>query len=389
MHIRHLNQPILVAKSKGSKFRKNEFDTVSLIPELCHVTGLPDEMRKDFQKMKALAQITATNPNNRVDRLRQLCSRINDCRESLVPLENLGLKMPSEPVTLEGRILPKPSIRFNLNNEIRIEGDFYNKLRDNFYSSRVLEHWYVVVPEAQKYKMIEFVNVMRQCVYSTIRMSEPQIKVIGNNCTRRDLIKALESVKNHDPSLILVVVPDGATETYNLVKRMFCIERMIPTQVITSRVLYQQEGARKSIATKIAIQMNCKIGGIPWSFRVPLSDLLIIGYDVSHDMDNDETSWGALVGVLNQNQTEFCSVVHKIKKGTNISEKFGLDVIKIVKKYTEINGKAPTRILIYRNGVGDGEIQHIKEFEVNEVSKHIQEIQLTFVIKHSFIFGRK
>lgn len=42
----------------------------------------------------------------------------------------------------------------------------------------------------------------------------------------------------------------------------------VPTQVLISRNL-NKKGVM-SIATKVAIQMNCKIGGAPWSVQMPL-----------------------------------------------------------------------------------------------------------------------
>lgn len=38
-----------------------------------------------------------------------------------------------------------------------------------------------------------------------------------------------------------------------------------------------------SIATKVAIQLNCKIGGAPWAVPLPLAGLMVVGYDVCRD----------------------------------------------------------------------------------------------------------
>ena len=42
---------------------------ILLIPELCHMTGLTDEMRSDFRVMKDLAVHTRVGPSQRVDTL--------------------------------------------------------------------------------------------------------------------------------------------------------------------------------------------------------------------------------------------------------------------------------------------------------------------------------
>lgn len=42
----------------------------------------------------------------------------------------------------------------------------------------------------------------------------------------------------------------------------------VPTQVLVAKNL-NNKGVM-SIATKVAIQMNCKVGGAPWSVSMPL-----------------------------------------------------------------------------------------------------------------------
>ena len=38
-----------------------------------------------------------------------------------------------------------------------------------------------------------------------------------------------------------------------------------------------------SVATKIGIQINCKMGGEVWAVEVPLKRLMVVGFDVNHD----------------------------------------------------------------------------------------------------------
>ena len=55
-----VNQPLLINKDRKTG---NE---VALIPELCQLTGLTDQMRTDFRLMKDLAQIVHTNAEKKV-----------------------------------------------------------------------------------------------------------------------------------------------------------------------------------------------------------------------------------------------------------------------------------------------------------------------------------
>ena len=39
--------------------------TIALVPELCNLTGLTDQMKADFKVMKDVAQFTRVTPNQR------------------------------------------------------------------------------------------------------------------------------------------------------------------------------------------------------------------------------------------------------------------------------------------------------------------------------------
>ncbi|MEQ2178146.1 Piwi-like protein 1 [Goodea atripinnis] len=54
-----------------------------------------------------------------------------------------------------------------------------------------------------------------------------------------------------------------------------------------------------TVATKIALQMACKIGGELWSVEIPLKQLMVVGIDCYHDTSAGKRSIGALVASLN------------------------------------------------------------------------------------------
>ena len=58
-----------------------------------------------------------------------------------------------------------------------------------------------------------------------------------------------------------------------------------------------------SVATKVVIQMSCKIGGQPWAVEIPLKKTMVVGYDTYHDTVDKKKSVGALVATLNDSFT--------------------------------------------------------------------------------------
>ena len=47
-----------------------------------------------------------------------------------------------------------------------------------------------------------------------------------------------------------------------------------------------------SVAGKIGMQLNCKLGGDLWAVEVPLKGLMVVGYDTYHDSSKKGQSVG-------------------------------------------------------------------------------------------------
>lgn len=68
LEIKNLDAPLIEAtireKNKGSKESLQR--TIQLIPELCQMTGLTDEIKNNFHAMKAIATTTKPNGSTRI-----------------------------------------------------------------------------------------------------------------------------------------------------------------------------------------------------------------------------------------------------------------------------------------------------------------------------------
>lgn len=62
-----------------------------------------------------------------------------------------------------------------------------------------------------------------------------------------------------------------------------------------------------SVATKVAIQMACKIGAEPWAVNIPLKDTMVIGYDSFHDSAQKGMAVGAIVASINPTMSRYVS----------------------------------------------------------------------------------
>jgi len=79
--IRTADQPLLVSRPKKSDVHRGMPEIVSLIPELCVMTGLSDEMRSNFNLMRALGTHLHVGPTQRAQSVKAFMSRLRASAE--------------------------------------------------------------------------------------------------------------------------------------------------------------------------------------------------------------------------------------------------------------------------------------------------------------------
>ncbi|GLV46571.1 aubergine, partial [Carabus blaptoides fortunei] len=133
------------------------------------------------------------------------------------------------------------------------------------------------------------------------------------------------SIGKFNPNLILCVASNNKSDRYNAIKKKCCVDRGVPSQVILRKNIVSR--AVMSVATKVAIQINCKLGGAPWTVEIPISNLMVVGFDVSHDATDKSKSYGAMVSSLDRQVTRYFSIVSAHTNGEELSNDFSLNII--------------------------------------------------------------
>lgn len=160
---------------------------------------------------------------------------------------------------------------------------------------------------------------------------------------------------------------------YASIKKKGCLERAIPTQVITQKTAGNQRGLM-SIATKVAIQINSKLGYTPWMIELPLSGLMTVGYDLAKSTRDRSKSFGALVATMDMKvNATFYSTVAECSAHDVLANSLWPMLTKALRQYRKEQGKLPARIIFYRDGVSDGSLKQLYEHEVKEVVEKLEQ----------------
>lgn len=66
-----------------------------------------------------------------------------------------------------------------------------------------------------------------------------------------------------------MILPTNRKDRYDSIKKLCCVEHPVPSQCILARTLSKKQNLM-SVTTKVAMQLNCKLGGELWAVEVPV-----------------------------------------------------------------------------------------------------------------------
>ncbi|XP_046635666.1 piwi-like protein Siwi isoform X2 [Daphnia pulicaria] len=346
-------------------------DTVYLIPELCGMTGLTEEHRNNFKMMQAVGNITRVTPGRRVETLMKFRRRLAETPQIERELNNWGLQFANQLVPCPARTLKAPLLLTGTNTINTKDGDWGREMQKRKMCVSVkMAEWIVVYPTKLNSQVRSFVNMMKRVGEPQgFHLPEPHYVPLDMDRTS-DYINALrDNIPNRYYDIVMCVLRTNRTDTYSAIKKYTFCDRGIASQVITGRIIEGTEGRLMSVATKVMTQIACKLGAEPWTLVAHLQrPWMIVGYDTYHDARNRKAV-GAFVASINTSYTRYNSSVKIHPANEDISPSFKDHMLKSLKAYQTANGSYPEKIIVYRDGVGAGDIQTVLDIELEGIQE--------------------
>ncbi|XP_071371123.1 piwi-like protein 1 isoform X4 [Centroberyx affinis] len=361
-----------------------------LIPEFCYLTGLTDKMRADFNIMKDLSTHTRLTPEQREGRLNRFVMNIQTNTEAQAELDTWGLNFDRQLLNLSGRVLPGERI-FQGSRSYEYNpwaADWSKEMRGvPLISSPPLENWLMFYTRRNANEAQSLLQTLNK-VSGPLGLRVQRAVMVEYEDHQESLLRALQHNVGQRTQMVVVVLPSNRKDKYDSVKKYLCVDCPTPSQCVVSRTLSRPQ-ALMTVATKIALQMACKMGGELWSVEIPLKQLMIVGIDCYHDSAAGKRSIGALVASLNQGMTRWFSKCVLQSRGQEIMDGLKMALIGALKDYLKFNNCLPSRIIVYRDGVGDGMLQSVVSYEVPQIIESIKSMGHDYVPKLTVVVVKK
>ncbi|KAL1748422.1 Piwi domain-containing protein [Schizophyllum fasciatum] len=313
------------------------------------------------------------------------------------PLGAFGISVGREMTVVPGRILAPPKIRYARGEPEVDDRASWNLRNVRFARGATLQNWAVILlhdgsrdefqgrnDPALRPVVEGFANM---CATSGMAVTQknPPVYDIGlvpkdhNDPTRKSSIaairKGLMEQTRPKPAIMLVILANGDKHIYSGLKHLCDSYLGIGTVCVQSSKIRNQKGQLQYFAN-VALKMNAKLGGInhgldpastSWLKREPT---MLVGIDVTHPGPatvHGTPSVAAVVASVDDHYGQFpCSLAVQETKKEMVTALKDMMVERLT-LYKATNKKLPSRVLVYRDGVSEGQYAIVVAEEMPEI----------------------
>ncbi|CAD8192080.1 unnamed protein product [Paramecium octaurelia] len=373
IQIKDLQQPLLVFKDK-----RNQDKISYLVPELLTMTGLTDRQRCDQRCMQSVAKYTKLTPQQRDDEIYGFYQKL----KKQLSKQNIQL---SDDQKVCGFQLQAPLIYMG-NKEYQTDQSGFFMIKDPVFQGSHIQDWFMVYQSRGKNDDddIDFIvsELQKQGERIGIRIEKPYFVMLKDNNIQNWLQRLTAEIGDKPPQLIVTFVNERDKDRiYGHIKKYCFQDQGISHQNILSKFLKTKNPS--SVASKIAQQMSMKLGNPLWAIPKPngISDkTMIVGIDIYHKLLTNRKSCMGFVAYLESECLNTFAKPIIMREGQEMSQEVGRVIVEAISAYFERNGRKylPDTIIVFRDGVGNAQIEALKQTEIQQMKNAIKSINKNY-----------
>lgn len=352
---------------------------------------------------------TSSNPGNGL-KLVRLASP-NGPDPQITSVQRFGFSVKKHMITVPGRILVTPQVTYNnkAGPKRGVSKGSWNLEGMKFHKGCTFKKWQVLVINHKQsnrtvYALSNQPNVIASeelfdlmaSEFQNYRMnmgSREKTQAIlledlrGENRSRNDglVAGAIKEAKNRGVQMLFIVLPSQDRWLYSRIKLHGDVNCGVHTVNAVGRKFqkFKDQGSQQlQFIGNLALKMNVKGGGVshvvPDTLKGPVDyNTMLLGIDVTHPSPGShETAPSIACAVANTDSSLF-HWPGSIRPQTGRQEMVD-SLIEMVKErlktFNRKNGRYPNRVVVYRDGVSEGQFKTVLEVELPLIEEAYKEV---------------
>ncbi len=298
-------------------------------------------------------------------------------------LEKFGIKVDKNLVTVRGRELPPPPVVYKkgglLQSVMPENGGWLMKQVCVFKSGRPINAWTFLHFDTTAHNTIKqtiskFAGFMAQNM--GVNINKVPNPPNGYVVKQGNLESIFADLAKNRTQLAIVVLPSRDIQLYNMIKGFGDVRYGIQTICVVQGKIMSDMGQLGYFAN-VGLKVNLKFGGVNHKLQndVPLikgGSTMVVGYDVTHPtnlspgVSENAPSLVGLVASLDSDLSQWPAQVWAVKGKQEMLDKTLVTAFKnrLILWRTQNQNRLPNNIVIFRDGVSEGQFGQVLEKEM-------------------------
>ncbi|KAJ1980491.1 hypothetical protein H4R35_001111 [Dimargaris xerosporica] len=388
-----------------------EVDRGVIFPmEVCHILpGHRYPHKLDEKQTAEMIRFSCTKPFKRFERIRNGYQHLLDFSRNPY-LRDFGIGMGRDCLSVEARVLATPKVVYGQGSRDRVVrpmGGAWNMRDKQVYHGATISSWSVLVLDLERglprHAVGRFMGDLARTFRTMgihVNASEQRIPVVYGSPSgniAQSMMKAWTAAKteySQIPDVVFVVLPTTLSTLYGEVKRVSDTMMGVPTQCMQKNKVGR---SNVQYIANVGLKVNVKLGGINSVLDAnelpfgPKDPTLVIGADVTHPSPgmNSQPSVAAVVSSTNFEVTTFTSQVRFQPPRQEMIDSLATLAKQALMAFYASTRTKPRRILVYRDGVSEGQFATVMEVEVNAIREACAKLEAGYQPKITFVTCQK
>ncbi|KAJ5140799.1 hypothetical protein N7448_004207 [Penicillium atrosanguineum] len=312
-------------------------------------------------------------------------------------LATFGINITPQLITVQGRVLAAPQVMYGGQKAIRAMFGGWNMKSIKFAMPAALQKWSWLcfdTPNSQRYGIRDeeldagLRNLTKSLQEMGVATNSPllgnRVQLNGNNDSEvvGRAVRELQAL--HQPQLILGILPAKDTALYNNIKQvcdLHCGVRNVNVQADKFRGDHRKGivGADPQYCANVGLKINLKMGGGNQSLRSPDLGIfgdgktMLVGLDVTHPSPGSAgsaPSVAAIVASIDSSLAQWPADIRiQAARQEMVDDLENLLKSRILRWKTANRNKLPENIVVYRDGVSEGQYDTVVNTELPLIRK--------------------
>ena len=372
-------------------------------PELCEVMpGQAFRGALNEYQTKQMIKVAARLPGESARRIAHGADKVLEFQGNKPSLAAFGARVDSKMVLVKGRILTAPPLTLGGAEEpVHPTGASWNMRGRTCAKAVKVVNWSYLslgVARFHSTNLRTFREALRACGLGNENLVNPQgfYAPLPNSQDECDseILKIFTDMSRAKVKIALVVLPSANNLLYARVK--YCGD--VKTGIHSVCVLEENLEKGPNYYANVALKFNLKMGGVNQLLPSQLGFLnqgttMVVGIDVSHPPPKSMEGTPSIAAVVASIDNEYGQWPGSVRcQGSKEAKQEMVSTLQVMmeerlKAWIRRNGRGPAKILIYRDGVSEGQYKKVLDEELGRIREACKEIyganalpQITIVV---------